>query len=71
MKRNVGTMDRTLRILAAIVVAALLLTSQLSGAIAIFLGIVAVLLLATSAIGFCPAYLPFKISTCGEKTPAA
>jgi hypothetical protein len=38
-------------------------TDQISGVTAIVLGLVAVILLFTSAIGFCPLYFPFKLST--------
>jgi hypothetical protein len=38
------------------------------GTLAVVLGVLAVVFLATSAIGFCPLYLPLKCSTC--KTPA-
>lgn len=63
MKQNMGTADRIIRAVAGIVIGALLLTGSFGGALAIVLGIVAVLLLGTSAVGFCPAYLPLNLST--------
>jgi small-conductance mechanosensitive channel len=63
MKKNMGSADRIIRILLAIVVAALYFTKQLSGTAAIILGIIAIIFLLTSAVGFCPLYVPFKIST--------
>jgi hypothetical protein len=63
MKKNMGFADRIIRILLAMVVAALYFTKQLSGTAAIILGIIAIIFLLTSAVGFCPLYVPFKIST--------
>jgi Na+(H+)/acetate symporter ActP len=67
MKKNMGTVDRVVRILAAIVVVALYLTGQISGTAAVVLGIFAVVFVATSAVGTCPLYLPLKIDTRGKK----
>lgn len=63
MKKNMGTIDRVVRTLLAIVVLVLYLTGKISGSVAIILGIFAVIFVLTSAISFCPLYLPFKIST--------
>ena len=63
MKKNVGSADRVIRILLALVVAALYLTDQISGTLAIILGLLAVILVLTSAMSFCPLYWPFKLST--------
>jgi hypothetical protein len=63
MKKNMGTLDRTLRILLAAVIAILFFTGQLTGTAAIILGIFAVIFLLTSAVGFCPLYLPLKLNT--------
>lgn len=63
MKRNVGNADRVIRILLAVAVVAMIIGDVLSGTLAIILGVVAALLLLTSAMGFCPIYFPFKIST--------
>lgn len=63
MKKNMGTADRIIRTVVATAIVVLLLTGALSGAAGIILGILAAVFLVTSAIGFCPAYLPFKAST--------
>ena len=63
MKKNMGTIDRVIRIVLAIVVAILYLNGSITGTVAIILGILAVVFIITSLIGFCPLYLPFKIST--------
>ena len=67
MKKNMGTVDRVVRVLAALVVGWLIFNGTISGILAIVLGIFAVVFLLTSLIGSCPAYLPFGLSTC--KTP--
>jgi K+-transporting ATPase A subunit len=63
MKKNMGTIDRIIRILLAIVVVILYMTGSITGVAAIILGILAAVFVITSLIGFCPLYLPFKIST--------
>jgi len=63
MKKNMGTTDRIIRVLVAIVVAALYFTDQISGTLAAILGLVAVVFVLTSIVGTCPLYLPFKLST--------
>ncbi len=62
MKKNMGTTDRVIR---AIVGIAALVVSFLVPSLAwqIVLWVVSALMLITSAIGVCPAYMPFHIST--------
>jgi len=67
MKKNMGTIDRVVRILIAIVIAILYFTHAISGTLAIVLLIVAAVLIVTSIISFCPIYFPFGINT-GKKT---
>ncbi len=63
MTKNMGTLDKTLRILAAIVIAILYFTDVISGTLAIILGIIAIAFIITSLVSYCPAYTPLKIST--------
>jgi len=63
MTKNMGTVDRIVRALLAVAVAALYFTGQISGVAAIVLGILAVVFLVTSALGFCPLYAPLHLST--------
>ena len=63
MKENMGSLDRILRALFAVIVAVLYFTNVISGTWAIVLGILAIVFLLTSLIGVCPLYMPFKIST--------
>jgi amino acid transporter len=69
MKKNMGTMDRLLRILAAVVIGVLYLTGSIGGLAAIVLGVVALAFVVTSVVGFCPAYVPLRMST--RKQPSA
>ena len=70
MKKNMGTLDRLIRLFVALAIVVLLVTKTLTGTLALILGILAVVFLLTSAIAFCPLYVPFKISTCGKKEKA-
>jgi hypothetical protein len=67
MKKNMGSVDRFLRVIIALGIAALILTKTISGTLAVVLGVLAVVFLLTSLVGFCPLYCPFKISTSKKK----
>ncbi len=67
MKKNMGSIDRSVRVALALLVAVLFFTGVISGTVAIVLGILALVFLATSFIGTCPLYLPFGLSTLGRK----
>jgi K+-transporting ATPase A subunit len=58
-----GTVDRVTRVVLALAVLALYLAGKLSGLMAIILCALAVVFLVTSLFGFCPAYIPLRIST--------
>ena len=62
MKANVGGIDRIARIGAGVVLIALAAT----GTIGVW-GWLGVVPLATALSGWCPAYLPFGISSCKTK----
>jgi len=63
MKKNMGSLDRVLRIIAGVVFAILIVTQTVSGVLAVILGILAVVFIVTSLIGVCPGYVPFRWST--------
>ncbi|MCA9919170.1 MAG: DUF2892 domain-containing protein [Anaerolineales bacterium] len=63
MKQNMGSMDRVIRVVVAVVIAVLYFTGVISGTVAIILGILGIVFILTSAIGFCPLYLPLNLST--------
>lgn len=61
-----GTVDRVIRILLALVVIILYLTGNITGIAAVILGILTLVFIITSLIGFCPLYALLKISTIGK-----
>jgi hypothetical protein len=67
MKKNMGTIDRVIRSLIAIVIAILFFTHTISGTLGIVLLIVAALFLLTSLISFCPVYYLLGWSTDKKK----
>ena len=67
MKKNMGTADKVVRILAAIVIAGMYFGQVISGTFAIILLILAGIFIITSFISFCPLYLPFGVSTKSKK----
>lgn len=71
MKKNMGVVDRVLRSILAVIVGILYFTGQLTGTAAIILGIFAVIFLATSSVGYCPAYTLLGISTLQKGGPKA
>jgi len=69
MKKNLGPADRVIRFSIAVAIAVLYVMGVIGGTLAVVLGIVALALAATSMLGWCPLYVPFRIST--RKRPAA
>ena len=67
MKANMGSIDRLLRTVAALVIGWLYFTHRVGGLVGTILLVFAVLFLVTSLVGWCPAYLPFGLST--RKSP--
>jgi hypothetical protein len=64
MKKNMGIIDRVVRILAAITFIVLYATGVVAGALGIVLLVFAGIFILTSIVGSCPLYLPFGLSTC-------
>lgn len=67
MKRNVGNTDRVIRILIAIILVALAATGVIEGALAVAGYLIAVVMLFTAIVRFCPLYCPLKIDTDKKK----
>lgn len=63
MKPNMGSLDRTIRILAAVAIGVLYFANVISGTVGIVLLIVAAIFLLTGFMSFCPLYAPFGFST--------
>jgi len=62
-----GTVDKVIRILVALVLAGLYLANVITGTLGIILLVVAVVFVLTSFISFCPLYVPFGINTGAKK----
>lgn len=63
MAKNIGTLDRVIRMIIAVIIIVLLLNGTLTGMLAVLLGVFAVAFLGTSAIGWCQLYKLLGIST--------
>lgn len=63
MKLNIGSPDRIIRILVAVVIAVLYFTGVISGTLAVVLLVFAGIMLITAVVGLCPLYALFRIST--------
>jgi len=69
MKKNMGNIDRGIRVIVAIVIAALYFTGTLTGTLGIILLVLAGVFVLTSFVSFCPLYTLIGASTCPvEKT---
>ncbi len=67
MKKNMGSTDKIIRIIIALLIGVLYYTGTISGTTALVLGILALVFAITSLLSFCPLYLPLGISTCKKK----
>ena len=63
MKKNMGMIDKVIRILIAVVVVVLYFTNVISGTLGIILLIVSGILVLTTLINFCPIWATLGIST--------
>ena len=68
MKKNVGTIDRVIRLILAIVLGGLFYTGVLQGTLGIILVVLAGVFAVTSFISFCPLYAIFGMTTCPTET---
>ncbi len=63
MKANMGSADRIIRIVLAVVMGALYFQGIVGGVLGIILVVAAVIFALTSLISFCPMYPIFGLST--------
>jgi hypothetical protein len=63
MRKNMGNLDRGVRLVAAAVVAILYFTDVIGGVLAIVLMVLALVFILTSLVSYCPLYTPFGWST--------
>ncbi len=64
MKINVGSLDKTIRIILGIFLVSMFF--WVDGGLK-YLGVVGLVFLVTAFVGFCPAYTLFGINTCKSK----
>jgi hypothetical protein len=64
MKKNIGSIDRIIRIVLAVVFAGLYLTQTVTGGLGLVLLVLGGISLATALINFCPLYGLLGMSTC-------
>lgn len=68
MNKNMGMIDRSIRVLLALIVPILFLKGVISGVLARILGVLATVFVLSSVVGFCPIYIPLKLSTRKSKS---
>ena len=68
MKKNVGSIDKVIRIILAAVIGILAISHVISGTVAIILLILEGVLILTTVVSFCPIYYPMGISTAKNET---
>ncbi len=67
MKKNMGSADRIIRVIVALIFTTLYFTGTVTGTLGIVLVVLSAVFVLTSIISFCPLYLPFGISTCPKE----
>ncbi|HPI72036.1 MAG TPA: DUF2892 domain-containing protein [bacterium] len=61
MTKNIGTTDRTIRIVLGLIILVMGVIFKS------YFGLLGLLLIATGLLRWCPAYLPFGLNTCRTK----
>jgi len=67
MKKNMGSYDKLIRLIVAIVLIVLYYKGILSGTLGIVALLVALVLTITSLLSFCPLYTLLGINTCKKE----
>jgi len=67
MKKNMGSIDKAIRLLVAALIVVLVFTKVITGTLAIVLIILGAVFVLTSIVSVCPMYLPFGIRTLKKK----
>jgi len=63
MKKNMGTADKIIRVIIAVIFLILYFTNVITGTFGIVLIVLSVIFLLTSLVSFCPVYAIFGAST--------
>tara|TARA_R110002096_G_scaffold432976_1_gene650734 strand:+ start:13631 stop:13834 length:204 start_codon:yes stop_codon:yes gene_type:complete len=64
MKKNMGSIDKAVRIVVAVIIAFLFYNGTITGTLGIVLIVLAAVFVLTSFVSFCPLYTIFGIKTC-------
>ncbi len=67
MKVNMGSTDKIIRVIVAIVISVLYFTGKITGTLGIVLLVLGGVFLVTSLISFCPLYTIFGLNTCKKE----
>lgn len=67
MKKNMGSADKIIRLIIAIIIGVLYFTHVISGTLGIVLLVLAVVFVITSMFSFCPLYTLFGANTCPKE----
>jgi len=67
MKKNMGIIDKVIRILVAVVVVVLYFSNIITGTFGIILLVMAAVFVLASLVSFCPLYGPFGLNTITKK----
>ncbi len=67
MKKNVGSIDKIIRIIIAVIAVALIATCTVTGILAIIIGIIGGAMLLTAIFGFCGLYSLIGFNSCPAK----
>lgn len=70
MKKNVGSTDRIVRVVLAIVFGVLYFSGTVTGTAGIVLAVLGAVFLLTAMVGFCPLYTLVGVNTCPNKNSA-
>ena len=67
MKKNMGSVDKIIRLIIAVVLAFLFYNGTITGTLGIVAVVVAAVFALTSLVSFCPLYTLLGINTCSVK----
>jgi hypothetical protein len=67
MKKNMGSTDKIIRLIVAVIIVALHFSGTITGTLGVVLLVLGAVFLVTSFISFCPLYTIVGINTCSTK----
>ncbi|MFN4144873.1 MAG: DUF2892 domain-containing protein [Runella sp.] len=67
MKKNMGSLDRAIRLIVAVILAFLAYNGTITGTLGIVAWVVAGVFTLTSLVSFCPLYTLVGLNTCTKK----